>query len=148
MNISKNNINVPGASRSALVNDAAKGDDTAVAIPAAAMPPRRARRPKEQRSKMLEMAAPTPTEDPVLNATTPAVDTAVARAPAASKLNRLLSLLRRPDGAMITELMAATGWQAHSVRGAIAGALRKKGHTVISEKKAGEERRYRLQEAP
>jgi hypothetical protein len=47
----------------------------------------------------------------------------------------VIALLRRPDGAGIGELMATTGWQAHSVRGAIAGALKKKlGLTVLSEK--------------
>ena len=39
--------------------------------------------------------------------------------------------------------MAATGWQAHSVRGALAGSLNRKGHAMVSEKLAGE-RRYRM----
>ena len=40
-------------------------------------------------------------------------------------------------------LVAATGWQAHSVRGALAGSLKRKGHAIISEKVDGE-RRYRI----
>ena len=38
----------------------------------------------------------------------------------------LIEALRRPAGASLTELTAATGWQPHSVRGAISGALKKK----------------------
>ena len=61
----------------------------------------------------------------------------------ASKLDLVVSLLVRPDGASLAELTAATGWQAHSVRGALAGSLKKKGHDILSEKIEGE-RRYRI----
>jgi hypothetical protein len=55
-----------------------------------------------------------------------------------SKLQALLGLLQRPEGASIAAMMAATGWQAHSVRGAIAGTIKKKlGHVVDSEKVDG-----------
>ena len=50
-------------------------------------------------------------------------------------------MLSRPQGASIADLTSATGWQAHSVRGAMAGALKKKGHTITSEKADGV-RRY------
>ena len=43
-----------------------------------------------------------------------------------TKLDALISGLRKPDGATIVELMRATGWQSHSVRGAISGNLKKK----------------------
>jgi hypothetical protein len=43
-----------------------------------------------------------------------------------SKAAEILSLLGRPEGATVQELMAATGWQAHSVRGFISGNLVKK----------------------
>ncbi len=42
-----------------------------------------------------------------------------------SKKDIVLALVRRPDGATLAELMTATGWQAHSVRGFISGTLRK-----------------------
>lgn len=59
------------------------------------------------------------------------------------KLATVLELISRPDGASSADLQAATGWQAHSVRGAIAGAIKKAGHTVVSERTdAG--RRYRI----
>lgn len=65
--------------------------------------------------------------------------TADAPGPAASavkgKIGSVVALLRRPEGATVDALMAATGWQAHSVRGAIAGAIKKKlGLTVVAEK--------------
>jgi hypothetical protein len=61
-----------------------------------------------------------------------------------SKQAQVIALLRRPEGATIEVLMAATGWQCHTVRGAIAGALKTKlGLAVLSEKtEAG--RTYRI----
>ena len=61
---------------------------------------------------------------------------------APTKLETILALLARPEGASLAELVAATGWQAHSVRGALAGSLKRKGHAIISDKLDGE-RRYR-----
>jgi hypothetical protein len=47
----------------------------------------------------------------------------------------MLGLLRRPEGATITDMEAATGWQPHSVRGALSGVIaRKLGHSVVSTK--------------
>jgi len=61
-----------------------------------------------------------------------------------SKIDLLISRLKRPSGATLADLAKATGWQPHSVRGAMAGALRKKGFMVTSEKIDGV-RRYRLE---
>lgn len=60
-----------------------------------------------------------------------------------SKIDLLIARLQRTSGATIDELSKVTGWQVHSVRGAMAGALKKKGHLVISDKVDGV-RRYRL----
>ena len=61
----------------------------------------------------------------------------------ASKAALVLGLLKRSGGASLKELMKATGWQAHSVRGFLSGALGKKmGLTVTSTKAADGERRY------
>ena len=61
-----------------------------------------------------------------------------------SKTSAVITLLRSKHGATIPELMAATGWQSHSVRGFLAGALRKRhGLEPVSEKRGGEPRRYR-----
>jgi hypothetical protein len=59
-----------------------------------------------------------------------------------SRLDQLEGLLTRETGASIAEMIEATGWQQHSVRGAMAGALKKRGLTITSEKLEGV-RRYR-----
>lgn len=59
------------------------------------------------------------------------------------KLDQLIAVLGRDDGATIDELVAATGWQKHSVRGAMSGALKRKGHAIASTKSEGV-RRYKL----
>ncbi|MBI5121326.1 MAG: DUF3489 domain-containing protein [Rhodospirillales bacterium] len=52
-----------------------------------------------------------------------------------SKQSQLIEMLKRPEGASIAEITAALGWQSHSIRGAIAGGLKKKlGLDVTSEK--------------
>ena len=57
----------------------------------------------------------------------------------------MIEMLRRPEGATIAQLMAATGWQSHTVRGLFAGALKKRrGLAVTSEKPKGGERTYRI----
>ncbi|TNF17357.1 MAG: DUF3489 domain-containing protein [Rhodobacteraceae bacterium] len=62
-----------------------------------------------------------------------------------TKQETLIEMLRAEGGATIDEIMAATGWQSHTVRGAMAGALKKKlGLEVTSEKVEGRGRVYRL----
>lgn len=46
--------------------------------------------------------------------------------PKETKSEQVLSLLCRKDGATLAELMSATGWQAHSVRGFLSGTVRKR----------------------
>jgi len=63
-----------------------------------------------------------------------------------TKQAQLIAMLRAPDGATIAEIVAATGWQPRTVRGAFAGALKKKlGLEVTSEKVEGRGRVYRLE---
>ena len=63
-----------------------------------------------------------------------------------SKTDTVVALLQQPAGATIVEIMRATGWQRHSVRGALAGTIRKRlGQKVVSEVCDGE-RRYRSPE--
>jgi hypothetical protein len=75
-------------------------------------------------------------------------ETAVTKLPtprAGTKQAMLITLLRAPDGATMDEIVAATGWLAHTVRGAMSGALGKKlGLVVTSEKDAARGRVYRL----
>lgn len=65
--------------------------------------------------------------------------------PAGTKQAAVVALLERPEGATIAEIAAATRWQAHTVRGAISGALKKKlGLAVVSDKVEGRGRCYRV----
>lgn len=59
-----------------------------------------------------------------------------------SRLDQLEVLLAGPEGTSIAEMTAATGWQAHSVHGAMPGALKKHGLAITSRKVDGV-RRYR-----
>jgi hypothetical protein len=79
-------------------------------------------------------------------ATSTGADTAAARRTRdGTKQATLIAMLRRKAGATIAQIVEATGWQPHTVRGAFAGALKKKlGLTIISEKVEGKERVYRI----
>lgn len=88
-----------------------------------------------------------PLSRPVGTVTSGAPDkpaSAASNVRAGSKSAIVIGLLRSKQGATIAEMMAATGWQAHSVRGFLAGSLRKR-HRMSPEstKAEGEERRYR-----
>jgi hypothetical protein len=57
----------------------------------------------------------------------------------------LIAMLRRPEGASVPEVVEATGWQGHTVRGAMFGALKKRlGLEVTSDKVEGRGRVYRV----
>ena len=62
---------------------------------------------------------------------------------AGTKTSQLLELLKRPGGATLKKLMKTTGWQPHSVRGFLSGAVTKKmGLKVTSDKGENGERTY------
>ena len=62
-----------------------------------------------------------------------------------SKQAQVIAMLKRPEGATIAQIMEATGWQAHTVRGTFAGAFKKKlGLDITSGKEAGGERVYHI----
>jgi Protein of unknown function (DUF3489) len=62
-----------------------------------------------------------------------------------TKHDRILSLLRRGEGATIPDMMEVTDWQQHSVRGFLAGTVKTKlGFKLTSSKTDGELRRYRI----
>jgi hypothetical protein len=62
-----------------------------------------------------------------------------------SRQDMLVRLLRQPDGATIADMVEATGWQPHSIRGALSGVIGKKlGLKVTSEKLPDGGRIYRI----
>ncbi len=65
----------------------------------------------------------------------------------ATKQAMLIDMLKRDEGASIGQIVEATGWQPHTVRGAISGALKKKlGFTIESTKLDNGGRLYRITE--
>ena len=91
-------------------------------------------------------ATDAPTEEAAPDTPTVAETAPKTRTPReGTKQATLIAMLRAPDGATIEEIMAATGWQSHTVRGAMAGALKKKlGLEVTSEKVEDRGRVYKL----
>ena len=75
----------------------------------------------------------------------PAKKAAKSEAPRAeSKGAKILELIGRPKGATLAEIMKATHWQAHSVRGFLSTAGKKRGLKIESEKNDAGERVYQI----
>jgi hypothetical protein len=107
--------------------------------PPANIAPRGAKRSSDRRSKASESKG---TIAPKSKAKKTASSSALR---SGTKHALLVELLRRKDGATIAEAVKATGWQPHSVRGAISGTLKKKlGLAVASDKVQGRGRVYRI----
>lgn len=105
---------------------------TSKKLPAAASKPNLASKPAGKRKAACadpEPTKPSPEEAP----------------PRVTKQEAVLTLLSRPDGVSVPELMQATDWQQHSVRGFLAGTVKKKlGFRLTSSKADGADRRYRI----
>ena len=90
---------------------------------------------------------PLPADDPELEAAVAAAEASwqqdqpnpvPKRGPGNSKQALVIEMLKRPEGATIAQICEATSWQAHTVRGTFAGALKKKlGLAIVSEKIEG-----------
>ena len=61
-----------------------------------------------------------------------------------TKTAQVVAMLQRKNGATIEEIMEKMGWQKHTVRGFMAGAMKKAGFTVESFKSEKGERTYRI----
>jgi hypothetical protein len=105
----------------------------------------RARKPRVAPAKAKSATQATPTKKAPKAAKGAKHDKAVADSHAGSKTARILDLLKRPGGATRQELMKATGWQPHSVRGFLSGTVGKKmGLAVTSTKGEDGERSYSI----
>lgn len=90
---------------------------------------------------------PKTTTQPAGQIETAKLDVAPKSATPGGKLGKVVELLSRAEGAKLEDMMAATGWQAHSVRGAMSGALKRHRGLTISSEKGEEGRVYRIIEA-
>jgi hypothetical protein len=103
--------------------------------------PSKSRKPRVTKSAVKAQtrgAKRTSSKEPAVIASAPKPNT---------KLAMLIAALRAKKGATIEDLTEATGWQAHSVRGAISGALKKKqGLNIVSTPVEGRGRVYRIAE--
>ena len=89
-----------------------------------------------------------PTSSKSAKPTTAAANETPAPRVKTTKIKRCLALLTAPDGATIDELQSITGWQARSVRGFLAGTVKKKLGLILDSKKAEDGvRRYRVAQA-
>jgi hypothetical protein len=110
------------------------GEAAANAAPAATKPPK-ASRTTASRSKK-------PTASPKRGAAERANPATPTRR--LGKIDSLVSLMRRASGATLADLMTATNWQAHSVRGAISGAIKKRLGLAVTSERIGDSRTYRI----
>lgn len=66
------------------------------------------------------------------------------KADAGSKQSRVISMLQSPNGTTIAAMMTTTGWQQHSVRGFLAGVIRKRLNLTLDSQKVDGNRIYRI----
>jgi hypothetical protein len=101
---------------------AAKGAKSKAAAPKKATPAKKPAKAPKQTAKAKEAAGPRE----------------------GSKTAQVVAMLQRKNGATLAEIMNKMGWQKHTVRGFMAGAMKKAGYQVESFKPEGGERTYRL----
>lgn len=119
---------ITNAGRAAFEPDAQRGDAEQAAEPGAA---------GSAASAASGAAEPTAAEPP------PA-PTHARKASPDGKLGMLVTLLKRPQGATVEQMSEATGWQIHSVRGAMSGTLKKRFGLAITSEKLDGGRIYRI----
>jgi len=87
---------------------------------------------------------PKPSKAPPALQTLPAEPAQAAAPRSESKIAQVIAMLRAPGGATIEAIGGATGWQSHSVRGAMSGAIKKKLGLAITSEKVDGVRVYRI----
>jgi Protein of unknown function (DUF3489) len=105
----------PGDTGATSAGAGAQGTDAAAAATeadAAATPAKRRAKAKSTKAKSTKLGKAAPSDKPTPRAGT--------------KQAQMIELLQRPEGATVEQIAKVTGWQKHTIRGAISGALKKK----------------------
>jgi hypothetical protein len=123
-----------GGSDGATDNNATSGPDEAVAVNAPIETNPRERPHRARRSSAKKAAVPS----------VKAAKASSGRPNPDSKQDRVVALLRQPKGATLDVLVKATGWQKHSVRGFLAGTVRRKLKLPLLSEKIDGVRTYRI----
>ena len=93
--------------------------------------------PKTKRSVDIKPVPTKPSKRAMQKQPTPVAATS-------SKLDVIIALLKRPKGTTLEEMMAATGWQRHSVHGTLSGALKKRRGLPLITEYGDKGRTYRI----
>jgi hypothetical protein len=88
------------------------------------------------------MSGPAPV--PATNAAQHTADPKANKPDTRSKQSRVIAMLQSPTGATIAAMMTATGWQQHSVRGFLAGVVRKRLKLKLASKTVDGNRVYQI----
>jgi hypothetical protein len=123
---------------------AAQVDATNAASPELVVQAARSKSPTRRQGRSGKSAAK---KKPSTAAKTKATKKSAGKGAAESKQNNVIALLRRPEGATLDALVKATGWQKHSVRGFLAGTVRKKLKLSLASEKVDGTRTYRIGKA-
>ena len=102
-------------------------------------PPARPPSPTKRRPRLREETGPAPKASPKGADAAPTPKTRDG-----TKQAQVIAMLRRKQGATIAQIVEATGWLPHTVRGFFAGALKKKLGLEVTSEKVGDTRVYRL----
>lgn len=98
---------------------------------AATKAPREKRAARRQGATPATECAPAPAAQAAAAISSAAPETPPPPKGPSGKLGIVVALMRRPEGATVTQMGEATGWQLHSVRGALAGSLKRKHKLAI-----------------
>jgi hypothetical protein len=93
------------------------------------------------KKRAISIATPAVTAKPIQKT---ASNAKTINTPSDSKQSRVILMLRAPAGATLTGMMEATGWQKHSVRGFLAGVVRKRLKLKLTSQKIDGDRVYQI----